>query len=593
MSDTHPLKDQIALLIGIALETVAPDAPVSLEIERPKNSGHGDFSSNAAMQLARPLKRNPRELAQLILTELPASPLIAKAEIAGAGFINFHLTPAAWHGIVRRGRSEGAQFGRGNAGRGHKVLVEFVSANPTGPLHVGHGRQAALGDAICNLYAAQGWEVCREFYYNDAGVQIATLANSVQARAKGLAPGDAAWPETAYNGDYIADIAADFLAKKTVKSDDREFTASGDVDDLDSIRQFAVAYLRHEQDLDLKAFAVRFDHYYLESSLYTSGRVEATVKRLIEAGKTYEQDGALWLRTTDYGDDKDRVMRKSDGTYTYFVPDVAYHIAKWERGYERAINIQGTDHHGTIARVRAGLQAAGGSLRSSGAPTGGDNSASALADSGLPTFGVPLAGAGNVGIPEGYPDYLLHTMIRVMRGGEEVKISKRAGSYVTLRDLIDWTSKDAVRFFLLSRKADTEYIFDVDLAVAKNTDNPVFYVQYAHARICRVFEEWGDTPAALDAVDLAPLAAPHELALMQRLAEYPEVVAGAARDLAPHLLVHYLQMLAGDFHAWYNAEKFLVEVAATKLARLALADATRIAIVNGLALLGVSAPEKM
>jgi len=557
MSDTHPLKDQIALLIGIALETVAPDAPVSLEIERPKNPDHGDFSSNAAMQLARPLKRNPRELAQLILTELPASPLIARTEIAGAGFINFHLTPAAWHGIVRRVRSEGAQFGHGDAGRGHKVLVEFVSANPTGPLHVGHGRQAALGDAICNLYAAQGWEVCREFYYNDAGVQIATLANSVQARAKGAKPGDAEWPETAYNGDYIADIAADFLARKTVKSDDREYTASGDVDDLDSIRQFAVAYLRHEQDLDLQAFAVRFDNYYLESSLYTSGRVEATVQKLIAAGKTYGQDGALWLRTTDYGDDKDRVMKKSDGTYTYFVPDVAYHIAKWERGYERAINIQGTDHHGTIARVRAGLQAA------------------------------------NVGIPEGYPDYLLHTMIRVMRGGEEVKISKRAGSYVTLRDLIDWTSKDAVRFFLLSRKADTEYIFDVDLAVAKNTDNPVFYVQYAHARICRVFEEWGDAPAALDAVDLAPLAAPHELALMQRLAEYPEVVAGAARDLAPHLLVHYLQMLAGDFHAWYNAEKFLVEDAATKLARLALADATRIAIVNGLALLGVSAPEKM
>ncbi len=557
MSDTHPLKDQIALLIGAALETVAPDAPVSLEIERPKNPDHGDFSSNAAMQLARPLKRNPRELAQLILTELPASPLVARTEIAGAGFINFHLTPAAWHGIVRRVRTEGAQFGRSDAGRGHKVLVEFVSANPTGPLHVGHGRQAALGDAICNLYAAQGWEVCREFYYNDAGVQIATLANSVQARAQGAKPGDATWPETAYNGDYIADIAADFLAKKTVKSDDREYTASGDVDDLDSIRQFAVAYLRHEQDLDLKAFAVRFDHYYLESNLYTSGRVAATVQKLVDAGKTYEQDGALWLRTTDYGDDKDRVMKKSDGTYTYFVPDVAYHIDKWARGYERAINIQGTDHHGTIARVRAGLQAA------------------------------------NVGIPEGYPDYLLHTMIRVMRGGEEVKISKRAGSYVTLRDLIDWTSKDAVRFFLLSRKADTEYIFDVDLAVARNTDNPVFYVQYAHARICRVFEEWGDAPAALDAVDLAPLAAPHELALMQRLAEYPEVVAGAARDLAPHLLVHYLQMLAGDFHAWYNAEKFLVEDAATKLARLALADATRITIVNGLALLGVSAPEKM
>jgi arginyl-tRNA synthetase len=557
MSDTHPLKEQIALLIGEALETVAPDAAVSLEIERPKNPAHGDFSSNAAMQLARPLKKNPRELAQLLLTELPKSPLIARTEIAGAGFINFHLAPAAWHGLVPQIRAAGAQFGRGDAGTGHRMLVEFVSANPTGPLHVGHGRQGALGDAICNLYAAQGWDVHREFYYNDAGVQIATLANSVQARAKGLKPGDAEWPEAAYNGDYIADIAADFLAGKTVKSDDRTFTASGDADDLDSIRQFAVAYLRHEQDLDLKAFAVRFDHYYLESSLYIDGRVEATVGKLVDAGKTYEQDGALWLRTTDYGDDKDRVMKKSDGTYTYFVPDVAYHIAKWERGFERAINIQGTDHHGTIARVRAGLQAA------------------------------------NVGIPEGYPDYLLHTMVRVMRGGEEVKISKRAGSYVTLRDLIEWTSKDAVRFFLLSRKADTEYVFDVDLALARNNDNPVYYVQYAHARICRVFEEWGGQAAALDSADLAPLTASHELVLLQRLAEYPEVVATAARELAPHLLVHYLQTLAGDFHAWYNAEKFLVDEVTTKLARLALADATRIAIVNGLALLGVSAPEKM
>ena len=557
MSSTHPIKDQLALLIGEALDAVAPDAPVSLEIERPKNAAHGDFSSNAAMQLARPLKKNPRELAQLILNELPASPLIAKAEIAGAGFINFHLAPAAWHGIVRRIRGEGREYGRGDAGQGQRVLVEFVSANPTGPLHVGHGRQAALGDAICNLYAAQGWNVTREFYYNDAGVQIATLATSVQARARGLKPGDAGWPEAAYNGDYIADIAVDFLAKKTVKSDDRTYTASGDVDDIDAIRQFAVAYLRHEQDLDLAAFAVRFDHYYLESSLYTNGRVATTVQRLVDAGKTYEQDGALWLRTTDYDDDKDRVMRKSDGGYTYFVPDVAYHIAKWERGFTHAINIQGTDHHGTIARVRAGLQAAG------------------------------------LGIAEGYPDYLLHTMVRVMRGGEEVKISKRAGSYVTLRDLIEWTSKDAVRFFLLSRKADTEYIFDIDLALAKNNDNPVYYVQYAHARICRVFEEWGGDAATLVDADLTPLASAHELALMQRLAEYPEVIAGAAKDLAPHLVVHYLATLAGDFHAWYNAEKFLVDDAAVKRARLALADATRITIVNGLALLGVSAPEKM
>jgi arginyl-tRNA synthetase len=557
MSNTVSLKDQVAALLAQAVASVAPGCAINLELERPKNAAHGDLSSNAAMQLAKPLRRNPRELAQAILDALPASKLIAKAEIAGAGFINLHLRPAAWSGIVEQVREAGAAFGCGTSGAGNRVLVEFVSANPTGPLHVGHGRQAALGDAICNLYAAQGWEVYREFYYNDAGVQIQTLANSTQCRARGLKPGDEGWPEAAYNGDYIADIAADFLAGKTVKSDDREYTASGDVEDIDSIRKFAVAYLRHEQDMDLRAFQVRFDNYYLESSLYTSGKVEATVNQLQAAGKTYAQDGALWLRSTEYGDDKDRVMKKSDGSYTYFVPDVAYHITKWERGYTKAINIQGTDHHGTIARVRAGLQAAG------------------------------------EGIPPGYPDYLLHTMIRVMRGGEEVKISKRAGSYVTLRDLIEWTSKDAVRFFLISRKADTEYVFDIDLALAKNNDNPVYYVQYAHARLCSVFGEWGGDAAQLASADLSPLTSPHEITLMKRLTEYPETVALAARELSPHLIAYYLKDLAGDFHSWYNAEKFLVEDLALKRARLALAAAARQTIVNGLRLLGVSAPEKM
>ena len=560
MSDTQntlPLKDKIAALLAQAVSTVAPDATVNLELERPKNLAHGDFSSNAAMQLAKPLRCNPRELAQAILAALPASPLIQRTEIAGAGFINFHLEPVAWSGIVTEVRAAGRAFGSNTSGVGHKLLVEFVSANPTGPLHVGHGRQAALGDAICNLYAAQGWTVYREFYYNDAGVQIQTLATSTQCRARGLAPGDADWPEAAYNGDYIADIAADFIARKTVKADDREVTASGDIEDLDAIREFAVAYLRHEQDIDLQAFQVHFDHYYLESSLYRSGQVAATVARLQVAGKTYEHDGALWLKTTDYGDDKDRVMRKSDGSYTYFVPDVAYHIAKWERGYEKAINIQGTDHHGTIARVRAGLQAA------------------------------------NLGIPPDYPDYLLHTMIRVMRGGEEVKISKRAGSYVTLRDLIEWTSKDAVRFFLISRKADTEYVFDIDLALAKNNDNPVYYVQYAHARMCSVFAEWGGSAAMLDDADLSLLISPHEVAAMKQLAEYPDTVALAARSLAPHLIAYYLQELAAAFHTWYNAEKFLVEDDALKLARLALAAAIMQTISNGLRLLGVSAPERM
>ena len=450
----------------------------------------------------------------------------------------------------------GAHFGWQQK-TGQKMLVEFVSANPTGPLHVGHGRQAALGDAICNLYQTQGWDVVREFYYNDAGAQIATLAQSTQLRALGFKPGDAQWPEAAYNGEYIAEIAADFLAKKTVRSDDREYTASGDVNDVDSIREFAVAYLRHEQDLDLQAFALKFDNYFLESSLYTSGRVAATVARLQDAGKTYELDGALWLRTTDYGDDKDRVMRKGDGSFTYFVPDVAYHIAKWERGFTKAINIQGTDHHGTIARVRAGLQAA------------------------------------NVGIPQGYPDYVLHTMIRVMRGGEEVKISKRAGSYVTLRDLIEWTSKDAVRFFLLSRKPDTEYVFDVDLALAKNNDNPVFYVQYAHARICSVLAAWGGDIATLQQADLTPLQSPQALALLLQLAKFPAMLGSAAQEFAPHDVTFYLRDLAACYHSYYDAERILVDDETVRLARLALVAATAQVLHNGLAVLGVSAPKMM
>jgi len=495
---------------------------------------------------------------------------VAALEIAGPGFINLRLSAAAKQAVITEVLQEGSRFGVQPA-NGQRVLVEFVSANPTGPLHLGHARQAALGDAVCGLFATQGWGVTREFYYNDAGVQIATLAASVKARLEGLKPGDAAWPQAAYNGDYIADIATDFAAGKTVKADDREFTASGDPDDLDGIRQFAVAYLRHEQDLDLRAFGLRFDNYFLESGLYTSGQVERTVARLIASGKTYEKDGALWLRSTDYGDDKDRVMRKStpaggdskalDGTiYTYFVPDVAYHLDKWSRGYVKCINYQGTDHHGTIARVRAGLQAA------------------------------------DMGVPPDFPDYVLHKMVTVMRGGQEVKLSKRAGSYVTLRDLIDWTSRDAVRFFLISRKADTEYTFDVDLALAQNDENPVFYVQYAHARICSVLAQYrdkgGDT-SALERADLSLLNAPTEAALMLELAAYPAMLQRAATGLAPHDVAFYLRGLAAAFHSYYAAERFLVEDPALARARLALLAATAQVLRNALAVLGVSAPERM
>ena len=581
-------KQRIVALFQTALMPllVGTELVPTVVLERPRDPSHGDIACNIAMQLARPLKKNPRELAQQLVAAVLAQPsalgLIEAIDIAGPGFINLRLATAARQAVVHTVLQQGVDYGRSEAGRGRKVLLEFVSANPTGPLHVGHGRQAALGDALSALFNVQGYAVTREFYYNDAGVQIATLANSVQARARGSKPGDATWPESAYNGDYIADIAQDFLAKKTVAAADGEaVTGSGDSDDIDSIRAFAVAYLRHEQDLDLQAFGVRFDNYYLESSLYADGKVLAAVDALVKAGKTYEHEGALWLRTTEYGDDKDRVMKKSDGTFTYFVPDVAYHIVKWQRGFGNAINIQGSDHHGTIARVRAGLQAVA------------------------------------LNIPVGYPDYVLHKMVTVIKNGEEVKISKRAGSYVTLRDLIEWSSgdvvvqaatdkadnakvprdltrgRDAVRFFLISRKADTEFVFDVDLAQAQSDENPVYYVQYAYARICSVLAQWGGDEATLDRVDLTPLIAPRETALLARLADYPEALLYALDELGPHQIAFYLRDLAGELHSYYNSERVLVDDPSTKLARLALMLATRQVLRNGLSLIGVSAPARM
>lgn len=555
------VKRELLAALATAVDQVSPGSDVPAVFETPKQAAHGDYAVTAAMALARPLRRNPREVAQALVAALQAQPAVARwvqaLEIAGPGFINLRLAPAAKQAVIDEVLRAGEAFGR-QPPNGQRVMVEFVSANPTGPLHLGHARQAALGDALCSLFQTQGAEVTREFYYNDAGVQIATLALSTQCRLKGLKPGDDGWPENAYNGDYIQDIADDFRARRTVRADDREFTASGDPDDLDGIRQFAVAYLRREQDLDLQAFGLKFDNYFLESSLYADGQVEATVERLIAAGKTYEQDGALWLRTTEYGDDKDRVMRKSDGTYTYFVPDVAYHINKFRRGYTKCINCQGTDHHGTIARVRAGLQAAG------------------------------------LGIPAGFPDYVLNKMVLVVKDGQEVKLSKRAGSYVTLRDLIDWTSRDAVRFFLIARKADTEFTFDVDLALKQNDENPVFYVQYAHARICSILQRGAALGVASDAApDLSLLTAPSELALMVKLAEYPAMLGHAAAGLAPHDVTFYLRDLAGALHSFYAAERVLGDDPALTAARLALLRATRQVIANALGVLGVSAPEQM
>ena len=559
-------KQALLAALADAVAQVAPGTPYSPAFESPKQAAHGDFAITAAMALAKAQKRNPRELAAALVAALQAEPAVAQwvdaLEIAGPGFINLRLKPAAGQAVVAEVLASGAGFGQQPA-NGRQLMCEFVSANPTGPLHLGHARQGALGDAVCRLYESQGWAVTREFYYNDAGVQIATLAASTQARIQGLQPGDARWPENAYNGSYIADIAADFLAKKTVHADDRQFTASGDPDDLESIRQFAVAYLRHEQDLDLQAFGVQFQNYFLESSLYSGGKVEATVALLETSGKTYEKDGALWLKSTDYGDDKDRVMRKSDGSYTYFLPDVAYHIDKWQRGFDKVINFQGSDHHGTVARVRAGLQAA------------------------------------RVGIPPGWPDYVLNKMVMVMKGGQEVKISKRAGSYVTLRDLIEMTSRDAVRFFLISRKADTEFVFDVDLALKANDENPVFYVQYAHARICSVLVQYTARTgrqvrtSSTDGVDLSLLSAPTERALMRKLAAYPDMLTSAAADFAPHDVAFYLRDLAAAFHSWYAAERFLIDDPALAAARMALLAATRQVLRNALGMMGVGAPDAM
>jgi arginyl-tRNA synthetase len=545
-----------------AAGTVPADIAPAVEVDHTKSKEHGDFATNLALALARPARAKPRELAARLVEALPKSDRIRKVEIAGPGFINFFLSTAAFTGIVPEILTAGASYGRSQRGANEKVQVEFVSANPTGPLHVGHGRQAALGDAIAALLESQGYAVTREFYYNDAGVQIQNLMLSVQARAKGLRPGAAGWPEAAYNGEYIQEIANDFLARKSVRAaDGAPVAASGDVDDLDGIRKFAVTYLRNEQDIDLQKFGVKFDVYYLESSLYTEGKVEATVKALIANDKTFDFEGALWLRTTDYGDDKDRVMRKSDGGYTYFVPDIAYHVTKWQRGFRKVINVQGTDHHSTITRVRAGLQAL------------------------------------NIGIPQGYPDYVLHSLVKVMRGGEEVKISKRAGSYVTVRDLIEWVGRDAVRFFLVSRRADSEFTFDIDLALSQSEDNPVYYVQYAHARVCSVLRQLQEKGLAHDPqhgnASLASLTETHEQALMIRLARYPDVLANAAASFEPHDVAHYLRELAGDFHTYYNAHTFLVDDAALRDARLNLILATRQVLANGLDLLGVSAPEKM
>ena len=540
-----------------ALEAPAPD----FVIERTRSREHGDFACNVAMLLTKKAGKKPRDLAAAIVAALPSSPLVAKVEIAGPGFINFFLTDAAWHEEIRRVLHEGTHYGHGKSGAGRAVGVEFVSANPTGPLHVGHARNAAIGDTLARLFSASGWKVYREFYYNDAGAQIQNLALSVQARIRGIGPDDPRWPADGYRGDYIHDVARDYLDGATVEVGGERVTATRDPDDLDAVRRFAVAWLRREQDADLRAFGVEFDVYFLESSLYTDAKVRQVVDRVAAEGHSYDADGALWLRATDFGDDKDRVMRKSDGTYTYFVPDVAYHLSKWERGYKRAVTVLGADHHGSLARVRAGLQAL------------------------------------DIGIPKDWPEYALYQMVTVMKGGEEVKISKRAGSYVTLRDLIDMAGLDATRYFLIARKSDSQLVFDIDLARAQTSDNPVYYIQYAHARVCSVQRQMHERSIVFEQHDalkhLDRLDSEHARDVMVEISRFPEIVEAAAENREPHLLAQYLRELAGAFHVWYNAEQFLVDDEAQRNARVALAYATRQVLANGLAMLGVSAPQTM
>lgn len=552
---------------------------VPVRIEKPKDLSHGDLACTVAMQCARALKRNPREIAASLVEAMKKDPeftrLLSDVQIAGPGFINFRLNAGSKFAVIADILTKKDAYGSSDACRGKRVLLEYVSANPTGPLHLGHARQGALGDVLSRIMATQGYGVTREFYYNDAGVQIDNLTLSVQARAKelqGLAkPED--FPENGYHGDYIFEIARDYLKGMHITAPDQTVIEStGDINDTQAVRRYAVAFLRNEQDADLKALGVAFDNFYLESSLYTEGRVERAVKAIIDSGYTYEADGALWLKTTDpafadFHDDKDRVMRKKDGHYTYFVPDVAYHLTKFERGFDRAINIQGSDHHGTVARVKIGLQVAG------------------------PAFGMA--------IPKTFPEYVLHKMLLVVKDGQEVKMSKRAGTYVTLRDIVDWVGRDAARFFLVSRKSDAEFVFDVDLALSKSEENPVYYLQYAHARICSVLAQAKEKGFAVptfeeaSGADFSVLQSDAAGALAQCLSAYGKTLSIAARDLAPHLVCVYLKELAASFHAFYNAERILVDDARERNARLALLLASRQVLANGLAVLGISAPEHM
>ncbi len=537
-------------------------AGAGFRVERPKDRSHGDLASNIALALASRLRRAPREIARDLKERLDGLEGVDRIDVAGPGFLNFFLEATTVGGTLHRILAAGGAYGRSDEGSGRRIMVEFVSANPTGPLHLGHGRQAALGDAIASLLEWSGWRVHREFYFNDAGAQIARLAASVWARYQQLLGHDTPVPEDGYQGDYVAEIA-DSLRRKVgrVYECDRNDAA------LDAMRDFAVAELRDEQKSDLAAFGVHFDEYYPETRLYDDGRVAATIQALDETGLTYRSEGAAWLRTSRFGDQKDRVMVKGDGSPTYFLPDVAYHMTKWERGFHDVINVQGADHHSTVDRVRAGLQA--------------------------------------LGRPAGYPEYVLHQMVTVERGGEEVRFSKRAGSYTTLAELVAEVGADVARYFFLMRRPEARLAFDLDLALDQSDRNPVYKVQYAHARLCRLLEvageQYGDGPDLASAADTSLLDAPIERELINQLAEFPDFRRRSALARAPHVICDYLEKTAGVVNSWYQSghptrdpsRRTLVNDRALRAARLALSGAARIVLGNGLALLGLTAPERM
>lgn len=551
-------------LIHTALTQVLEEMGVSspeIRLDRPRDPAHGDWATNVALTLAKTLRRPPREVAEEIVRRLDLTLAGAeRVEVAGPGFLNFRLSSGAIAGVLGTILAQDGHYGRHSVAGGEPAMVEFVSANPTGPLHLGHGRGAALGDAIATLLEWTGWTVHREYYYNDAGRQIDLLAQSVRARYHQILGEEVPVPEGGYQGSYVLDVA-----QALVEAEGDRLQGDDSPGALDFVRAFAVRMLRADQDRDLAAFNLTFDEYFLESSLYSSGRVEDTISALRKTGAVYDKDGAVWLRTTEHGDQKDRVMIRSDGNPTYFLPDVAYHMTKWERGFHQVINVQGADHHSTVTRVRAGLR--------------------------------------TLGLPAGYPEYVLHQMVTVERDGAEVKFSKRAGTYTTLRELVGEVGADVVRYFFLMRKPDAHLVFDLGVALDQSEKNPVYKVQYAHARMCSIFRKAGLEEAEIDAegAQLDLLSDSLERDLIKRLADFPDTVLRAAAARSPHTICDYLEQTSGAVNSWYHAGNpsrnpalaVLVEDPELRRARLALAKGVRIVLGNGLRILGVSAPVRM